>query len=223
MASTVTEPPRRAVGGEHQVSISSVIQASLFTASARPTRTSADPLASTSSSSPSVSQSDPSSGASATGSAALFQHLANDLQAFLLHMQAGLQDPGATTAPGATLGAPAGATAASYSPTAAGSDASSGTDATSGTGAAKRQRHHSGTQETGDAGQMRAEANILMSNLTSRTGSGNDPASSSGMSSTAAASAASGSSNISASFFGAFRAYSSTTGQSSLPTQLGFA
>lgn len=211
------------------MSISSVIQASLFTASARPTRTSADPLASTSSSSPSVSQSDPSSGASATGSVALFQHLANDLQAFLLHMQAGLQDPGATTAPGATPGAPAGATAASYSPAAAGSDASSGadassgTDATSGTGAAKRQRHHSGTQETGDAGQMRAEANILMSNLTSRTGSSNDPASSSGMSSTAAASAASGSSNISASFFGAFRAYSSTTGQSSPPTQLGFA
>jgi hypothetical protein len=77
-------------------------------------------------------------------------------------------------------------------------------------------RHQSDDQETGSPGQLKQDAAKLLNDLPGNIGS-------SGAASTVTASAADATNGISASYFGAYRAYSNADAKPTVPTQLGLA
>jgi len=80
-----------------------------------------------------------------TGTSSAFQHLARELQAFLLQFQSG-SEPGSASGSAPATGASAIKTSAAAPPPDEGGD----TDGTSGTTRAQgRRHHHVGTEETG--------------------------------------------------------------------------
>ncbi|WP_428484277.1 hypothetical protein [Rhodopila sp.] len=193
------------------MSISSVTHTTPVANNTPLTSISANPLAADLSSLTTSVQPGSGGSSSATGTAALFQQLTSDLQAFLVQMQG---SGGLTSSPTAAQGS---ATPASASAT----DPTSGSSTTSTSSASQTQPHHHhhheiGGDETG-GGNLETDATNLLNDLTGET-------SSSGNASSAGSSSASAPfSSTSTSGFAAYQAYSSTGGQTVQPTQLGLA
>jgi hypothetical protein len=214
------------------VSISSITQSNLFVNGTASTGSSTDPLASALSAASATVQPVSSTGTTPTGSSALFQQLSSSLQSLLMQLQGGQVFGAATTqatnAPNSTLGATTsstlGATTSSIlgATTSATSDANLTSNVSATTGAAQAEPHHhhhqSGQQETGGPSQLQIDATNLLNDLSGKTSSSSTTASSTN--SSTPTNAADG---ISASYFGAFRAYSAANAQPPIPTQLGFA
>jgi hypothetical protein len=211
------------------VSISSITQSNLFVNGTASTGSTTDPLASALSAASATVPPVSSTGTTPTGSSALFQQLSSSLQSLLMQLQGG-QAFGATTtqatnAPNSTLGATTSSTLGATTSATSGADVTSDANLTSNvsatTGAAEAEphhhHHHSGQQETGGPSQLQMDATNLVNDLSGKTSSSSTASSTNSSTPTNAAD------GISASYFGAFRAYSAATAQPPIPTQLGFA
>jgi len=198
------------------VSISSISQSTLYADGTSSTQAPSSTGASATSAASALVKPIASIGTVPSGSAALFKQLTSSLQSLLLQLQGG-QVFGATTAPstGTTSQTQDATTQASFDPTAGPSSA----DALKGAGQAEphHHHHHAEEQETGSPGQLQQDAAKLLNDLGNTTGTG---ASGAASASTATADAGNG---ISASYFGAYRAYSNAGATPTVPTQLGLA
>jgi hypothetical protein len=214
----------------NHVSISSITQSNLYLNGVASTDSSTDPLAAALSTASATVQPVSSTGTTLTGSSALFQQLSSSLQTLLLQLQGGQAFGGTTTQASntpssiaaATTSGTSGATTSATSGTDPTSDASATSSVNATTAATQAEphhhHHHSGQQETGGPSQLQTDATNLLNDLT-----GNTSSSSSTASSTNSATPTNAADGISASFFGAFRAYAAANAQTAVPTQLGFA